>query len=287
VDALRRPQLDSLVEAGRAANQNIRIAEARYRQATALLDAAQAQFPTLGSRRRDPQPGVTTTTGGTTASAGADPQHQPPVPHRQLGARPVGPHRPHQRSRRPAPPPWPPTWQAARLSAQAAVQAYLQLRINDAQHALLERTVAPTPARPDHPQPLRRRRGRPADVAQAEAQLKTAQAQLIDLDIQRRQLEHAIAVLTGRPPSDLAVAAASTLPTLPRYPACCRPRCWSAPRHRRRRTPRRRRQRPDRRGPGRLLPDPHPRRHGGTQSSALARVSRCPTASGPSAPTWP
>jgi NodT family efflux transporter outer membrane factor (OMF) lipoprotein len=40
-----------------------------------------------------------------------------------------------------------------------------------------------------------------ADVAAAEAQLKTAQAQAIDISLQRSQLEHAIAVLIGQPPA--------------------------------------------------------------------------------------
>ncbi len=39
------------------------------------------------------------------------------------------------------------------------------------------------------------------DVAQAEAQLKSARAQAVDLELQLRQTEHAIAVLLGLPPS--------------------------------------------------------------------------------------
>ncbi len=218
------PQLNSLVEQVELSNQNIRIAEARYRQATALLDAAQAQyFPTLGSTLgvTRSQGVTTTTTGGTTASAGTPIRNSNRL---SLTAS------------------WEPDlWgriarsneaagassaavaadlQAARLSAQAAVtQAYLQLRINDAQHALLERTVA---AYTRSAQITRNRFdagvAARADVTQAQAQLKTAQAQLIDLDIQRRQLEHAIAVLTGRAPTDLALAPASQLPALPPVP---------------------------------------------------------------------
>ncbi|MBN9698376.1 MAG: TolC family protein, partial [Zoogloea sp.] len=44
------PQLDQLVEQVDLSNQSIRIAEARFRQATALLDAAQAQaLPSLNA----------------------------------------------------------------------------------------------------------------------------------------------------------------------------------------------------------------------------------------------
>ncbi len=44
-----------------------------------------------------------------------------------------------------------------------------------------------------------------ADVAQAQTQLDTTRAQLIDLGVARAQYEHAIAVLTGQPPSNLTL----------------------------------------------------------------------------------
>src|SRR4030095_1654088 len=52
------------------------------------------------------------------------------------------------------------------------------------------------------------------DVAQSETQLKTTQAQATDLGIQRAQLEHAIALLTGQPAStfSLPVAPLDTKP---------------------------------------------------------------------------
>ena len=46
------------------------------------------------------------------------------------------------------------------------------------------------------------------DVALAQTQLETARVELADLGIQRAQFEHAIAVLTGKPPSDLSMPAA-------------------------------------------------------------------------------
>ena len=40
-------------------------------------------------------------------------------------------------------------------------------------------------------------------MLQAETQLKTTQAQAIDIGVQRAQLEHAIALLIGKAPADL------------------------------------------------------------------------------------
>ena len=57
-----------------------------------------------------------------------------------------------------------------------------------------------------------------ADVVQAETQLKTAQAQAIDLDIQRAQLEHAIALLLGKAPGNFSIASAPLTGLLPAIP---------------------------------------------------------------------
>ena len=46
------------------------------------------------------------------------------------------------------------------------------------------------------------------DVALAQTLVKTTQAQAIDIGVQRAQLEHAIAVLIGKPPSEFSLAAA-------------------------------------------------------------------------------
>jgi NodT family efflux transporter outer membrane factor (OMF) lipoprotein len=45
-----------------------------------------------------------------------------------------------------------------------------------------------------------------ADVSEAETQLYTTQAQLVDIGVQRTQTEHAIAVLIGKPPRELELA---------------------------------------------------------------------------------
>jgi NodT family efflux transporter outer membrane factor (OMF) lipoprotein len=47
-----------------------------------------------------------------------------------------------------------------------------------------------------------------SDVAQAQTQLATTRAQLVDVGILRAQYEHAIATLTGKPPAQLTLSAA-------------------------------------------------------------------------------
>jgi NodT family efflux transporter outer membrane factor (OMF) lipoprotein len=57
-----------------------------------------------------------------------------------------------------------------------------------------------------------------AEVSQAKAQLNQTQAQSIDLGEQRAQLEHAIAVLTGKPPEGFRVSVAELKDAIPEIP---------------------------------------------------------------------
>ena len=110
---------------------------------------------------------------------------------------------------------------SARLSAQGSLAAaYLQLRVADELKRLLEASVKA------YGEALRivknQYAGGTADqsaVAQAQAQLDGTRAQLIAVGVTRAQLEHAIAVLIGKPPADFAIAPVDTVIAVPLIPA--------------------------------------------------------------------
>jgi NodT family efflux transporter outer membrane factor (OMF) lipoprotein len=97
-----------------------------------------------------------------------------------------------------------------RLSLQSELAVdYFQLHGLDEQKQLLDSTVT------EYDKALKITANRHdqgvasgADVAEAQTQLETAKAQAIDLGVSRTQLEHAIAILTGKAPSDLTIAEA-------------------------------------------------------------------------------
>lgn len=94
-----------------------------------------------------------------------------------------------------------------RLSMQAELaQNYFSLRMLDEQKRLLDRTVQA------YERSLRLNQNRyqqgvsaRADVVAATAQLQSARAQAIDIEADRIQMENAIAVLTGEPPSAVRI----------------------------------------------------------------------------------
>jgi NodT family efflux transporter outer membrane factor (OMF) lipoprotein len=107
-----------------------------------------------------------------------------------------------------------------RLSIQAELAVdYFLLRGIDSERDLLDRTiVAYTKA-----YELTRNRheggiASDADVAQAETQLHTAEAQAVDLRVQRVQLEHAIALLIGKAPAEFSLPMVEAHPVPPGIP---------------------------------------------------------------------
>ena len=199
------PALNALMADADNANQNIRQAEATYRQAKAIVDEDRAGlFPTLGlnlgaERARTNTIGIVHT--GNSYSLGLGGSWEPDlwgsvrrtiesgVASAQASADDLA---------------------AARLSIQTTLaQDYVQLRIADQQRDLYATTIAAytkalklTQAQHNAGVALQ------SDVSLAEAQLAQAQAAAVDLDATRAQLEHAIAVLTGRAPAQFALVAA-------------------------------------------------------------------------------
>jgi NodT family efflux transporter outer membrane factor (OMF) lipoprotein len=214
------PELDALAARVEISNQNIRIAEANFRQAQALAQQARAGlFPTVGA--------------STTAFRSQSPSlsNQPsfatgPVNNFNLNLNASWELDLWGRVRRGIES-GEASWQASaadlesvRLSSQAALaQNYLALRVADVQRRVLEETVAA------YQRTLELTQNRYAagvaarvDVVQAEVQLKSAQAQLVDIGVDRALLEHAIATLVGEPASNLSITRAPLVARLPDIP---------------------------------------------------------------------
>jgi len=198
------PVLDGLEADAARANQNIRQAEAAYRQAKALADADRAGlFPSLAldagaQRARTNTSGIKV---GNGYSVGLAASWEPDLwggVRRQVEAGNAGAQASED------------DLAAARLSIQTTLaQDYLQLRVADQQRDLYDATIEA------YGKALKLTRAQHAagvalqsDVALAEAQLAQAQAAAVDLQAVRAQLEHAIAVLTGRAPAQFSLAAA-------------------------------------------------------------------------------
>lgn len=206
-------QLNALVEQVTVSNQNVHIAEAQYRQALAVLAGSRAAyFPTLSgsaSVSRGQSGGATIATPNDRVALNAS-----------WEADVWGSIRRSVESSTASAQASAADLQAALLSIHATlVQTYLQLRINDAQYRLLDQTVAA------YERTLQLTRNRyeagvvsRLDVAEAETQLQSTQAQAIDLGEQRGQLEHAIALLVGKAPADFTLAPTYVLPELPSVP---------------------------------------------------------------------
>lgn len=214
-------QLNALEEQVNISNQNLAAAEAQFRQAQALVQAARAgYFPTVtigASVTRSQQ--SANLSSGSFSTRGAVTDYSLPldisweadlwgrirrtIESSQAGA---------QASAA--------DLETIRLSTQAALaQDYFQLRALDAQKQLLDSTVN------DLEKFFEMTKNRyasgvasKADVLQAETQLKTTSAQAIDVGVQRAQLEHAIALLTGKPASTFTIPAAPLGTTPPAIP---------------------------------------------------------------------
>lgn len=215
--------LNSLERQVEVSNQNVVEAYAAYQQAAALTREARASlFPTLAVT-----PGVTRSLAGTGNVSSAS-SFQGRGPQTQYSAEATaswdldvwGKIRRQVESQAAAAQVSAADLANATLSAQGSLATdYFDLRGADAQTQLLRDTLvafrhalqitvnqynAGTAAR--------------SDVLQAQVQVDTAQAELVSEGVARAQFEHAIAVLTGHPPSELTIPEgplATVVPVVP------------------------------------------------------------------------
>lgn len=211
------PVLDDLQARLEISNQNLRAAEAAYRQALALADAARAAwFPAINASAgatRSASSAATATSGNAPArnsfSVGATVSWELDVWGR-IARTVEGADAGLAASAA--------DLAAARLSARATLaQTYFQLRAAERQQALLDASVDA------YARALELTRNRyaagvagKADVAQAESQLRSTRAAALDASLSRSQYEHAIAVLLGLPPAGFNLAPSDApLPVAP------------------------------------------------------------------------
>jgi NodT family efflux transporter outer membrane factor (OMF) lipoprotein len=211
------PLLSSLETQVSISNQNLLVAEAQYRQARALVLAARSQFfptATIGAGYTRSRPSQTLA-GSIGPPQGASNDFVLPVDI-SWDIDVWGRIRRNVEANRANAQATAGDLEASRLLFQSELaQDYFLLRTVDAQRRLLDAAIAA------YQTSLQLTRNRyaagvvsAADVAQAETQLKSTQAQATDLGVQRAQLEHAIAVLIGRPPATFEIVLAS-LPAAP------------------------------------------------------------------------
>jgi NodT family efflux transporter outer membrane factor (OMF) lipoprotein len=201
------PDLNALEEQVSISNQNVLMAEAQYRQAKDAIRIARAAFfPTVTVG-----PGITSGVNSSsliTGPVGGGTRNTFSIPFDfsyQIDV-------------------WGSIRRAIRASAETAqsteaqlenarllyqselAQDYFSLHGLDGDEDLLETTVK------SYQDYLKLTQDRLAsgvasggDLALAETQLYTTTAQLVDLNVMRTQYEHAIAMLTGKPPSELSI----------------------------------------------------------------------------------
>ncbi|WP_454668227.1 efflux transporter outer membrane subunit [Achromobacter kerstersii] len=214
--------LNGLVDRLNTSNQTIAQAEANYRQALGLVRAARAGFyPTVGASAGMSRAGTGSGNGSSSVSNGSNVSNQYTVTGSVSWELDVwGRVRRSTESSEASAAASLADLAATRLSAQAAlVQTYLQLRVLDEQKRLLDATVAA------YEKSLQLTQNRyavgvagQADVAVARTQVESTRAQSIDLDWQRGQYEHAIAVLMGQAPSHFSLPPAVFALQLPQIP---------------------------------------------------------------------
>ena len=216
------PQLNALEERVEVSNQNLKIAEAQFRQARDVISINRSQlYPTVGVG-----PSIT----------GEETSKNAPSPSSKAGqlvgdlvlpfdlsyeVDAWGRIRLNIAAAKASAQASAADLQTARLSIHAELAAdYFELRGLDAERQLLDSTVVAYQKALDLTTD-RYTGGLAAkvEVEQAATQLQSTQAQDIDVGVQRAQFEHAIAVLIGQPASTFSIPATPLSEPPPRIPA--------------------------------------------------------------------
>ena len=198
------PQLNALEEQVATANQTVAAAAARFRGArAAVAQARSAYFPTVTANAAFNQSRASSNV-LYKSSAGVTRARLPDRRADLLGAGPVGPHLARGRRR--------PRGSAGERRRPAKRDPVDAGRTRDQLLRIARHGGGRAAACRDRCRPIRKALAltkdrfaggiaAESDVAQAEEQLKSTQAQLIDLETTRNRLVNAIAILIGEPPS--------------------------------------------------------------------------------------
>lgn len=208
------PTLDQLQAELALGNENLKNSVAQYQAARAALGISRASlFPTLGATAGATRGtnGVNGTTATNAYSVGANASWELDVWGRLSGGV-LASEAKLQASQD--------DLAAVRLSLQATLaQTYFSLRAAQAQAVSLASAVAA------YQRSLELTHNRyvagvasSADEAQAQTQLKSTQAQLIEVGIAGSQLEHALAVLLGKAPASFTLPSLAIVPMVPDVP---------------------------------------------------------------------
>lgn len=211
--AYNDPELSALLVRVRVSNQNVAAYQADYEKAQALVSAANANFlpvvtATVGKTRSGGNAG-SGTTNSQSAKLGASWE---PDLWGKLRRTAEADRASAQASQA--------ELAAATLSAQSSLaQDYFQLRVLDARIGLYQQTVdAYTRTLQIVQKQYDLGSVSRATLSSAQTQLESARASALDLQWQRAQLEHAIAVLIGQPPAGFSLAARPLRYTVPAIP---------------------------------------------------------------------
>jgi NodT family efflux transporter outer membrane factor (OMF) lipoprotein len=219
-------ELDRLERQVNISNQNVKQYEAQYRNAVALLREARAQLlPTVtisGGGQRGGGGGGTASVSSTVGSGAGGTTHTEFTLEAALSWQPDlwGTIRRQVESRKANVQVSQAELANARLSAQATLATdYFDLHAADSLRRLLQQSVDLDRRLLDITQnQLKAGTVSNGDLASAEAQLQAAQAQLTAVEQQRGTYQHAIAVLTGHLPAEVAIPDAPLAADIPVVP---------------------------------------------------------------------